>query len=83
MKIRIDEREYHGTATEIMDQLRKENFNPDEYPDVDSYICFVRDNIARAAELEFPLPNSGTEARARLVFSQLAKIGALMMLEDD
>lgn len=82
MKNRIDERDYTGTAAEIMDQLRQENFSPDEFPDVDSYIDFLQNNIVRMAGLEFPLPGSGTEARARLVFAQLAKIGALVVLED-
>ena len=39
MKIRIDERTYEGSGTEIMDQLRRQTFDPTEYPDVESYIC--------------------------------------------
>ena len=35
MKIRIEERNYEGTGTEIMDQLRMAAFDPTEYPDTE------------------------------------------------
>ena len=38
MKICIDERTYEGSATEIMDQLRQQTFDPTEYPDTYSKI---------------------------------------------
>ena len=41
MKIRIEERNYEGTGTEIMDQLRMAAFDPTEYPDTESYICLL------------------------------------------
>ena len=42
MKICIDERTYEGSATEIMEQLRQQTFDPGEYPDTESYIHVQR-----------------------------------------
>ena len=55
MKIRIDERTYKGSGTEIMDQLRRQTFDPTEYPDVESYIWQLRSNFIRATDLDLSL----------------------------
>ena len=82
MKIRIDERTYEGSGTEIMDQLRQQTFDPTEYPDLESYIHQLRSNFIRATDLDCPLPDSGVEGQARAMFSHLAKAGALTILEE-
>ena len=82
MKICIDERTYAGSATEIMEQLRQQTFDPTEYPETESYIYQLRSNIIRATDLECPLPESGVERQARTMFAHLAKAGALTILEE-
>ena len=45
MKIRIEEDILSGTGAEIMDQLRARVFDPTEFPDTESYIWFLRNNV--------------------------------------
>ena len=71
MKIRIEEDILSGTGAEIM-----------EFPDTESYIWFLRNNVVRTTGLDFPLPEGDVEQQARMMFSQLAKVGALTILED-
>lgn len=82
MKICIDERIYEGSAAEIMDQLRLETFDPTEFPDTESYIWQLRSNFIRMTDLDCDLPDSGVERQAGAMIVQLAKVGALEVLED-
>lgn len=82
MKIRIDERTYEGSGTEIMEQLRQQTFDPTEFPDTESYIFQLRSNFMRTTDLDCDLPESGVEQQARAMFVHLAKAGALEVLED-
>lgn len=82
MKIRIDERTYEGSGTEIMEQLRQQTFDPAEYPDTESYIYQLRSNFMRATDLDCDLPTSGVEQQARAMFAHLAKAGALTIMEE-
>ena len=82
MKIRIDECTYEGSGAEIMDQLRRQAFDPTEYPDVESYIWQLRSNFPRMTDRDCVLPEHGLEAQAQAMFGELAKIGALEVLED-
>ena len=45
-------------------------------PDTESYIWFLRNNVVRTTGLDFPLPEGDVEQQARMMFSQLAKVGA-------
>lgn len=81
MRIQIEETIYEGTGTEIMDQLRDQAFDSADCSDTESYIRFLRNNIIRITGLDFPLPQGDTELRARTIFGQLAKVGALVLLE--
>ena len=83
MKICIDERTYEGSATEIMEQLRQQTFDPTEYPDTESYIHQLRSNFIRTTDLDCPLPESGVEGQALAMFAHLAKAGALVILEEN
>lgn len=56
-----------------MDQLRARVFDPTEFPDTESYIWFLRNNVVRTTGLDFPLPEGDVEQQARMMFSQLAK----------
>lgn len=82
MKICIDERVYEGSGTEIMEQLRQQTFDPTEYPDTESYIHQLRSNFMRATDLDCPLPDGDTERQALVMFAQLARAGALTVLEE-
>ena len=81
MKIQIENDILSGTAAEIMDQLRGRAFDPTEFPDTESYIWFLQNNVIRTTGLEFPLPEGDVEQQARFIFDRLSKIGALTILE--
>ena len=82
MKIKIEEQEYEGTSIEIMDQLRGLVIDQLEFPDTESYIRFLQGNAMRTTGLDFPLPPGDPERQARAIFAQLAKVGALVLLEE-
>ncbi len=82
MKLRIEENEYEGTGTEIMDRLRLAAFDPTEYPDTESYIWQLRANYIRMTDRDCTLPERGVEEQARAMFAALAGIGALEILEE-
>ena len=82
MKIRMEEDILSGTGAEIMDHLRARVFDPTEFPDTESYIWFLRNDVVRTTGLDFPLPEGDVEQQARMMFTQLAKVGALTILED-
>ncbi|WP_325213484.1 hypothetical protein [Oscillibacter sp.] len=82
MKLRIEEKTYEGTGTEILEQLRLTSFDPTEFPDSESYLWQLRSNFMRATDLECPLPEGSLERQARAMFALLAKAGALEVLEN-
>ena len=82
MKVLIDGSVHEGSGTEIMEQLRQLTFDPDEYPDTESYIWQLRSNFMRSTGMDCDLPESGTERMALAMIAQLAKVGALEVLED-
>lgn len=82
MKIQIEERAYSGSAAEILDQLRSEAFDPDEFPDTEHYLCYVHDNVVRSTGHDFDLPDGSTEVRAQALIHHLSSLGGLMILED-
>ena len=82
MKIKIDEKTYTGTGTEILDQLRLASFDPTEFPDAESYLWQLRSNFMRATDLDCSLPDGSLDRQARAMFVLLAKAGALEVLED-
>ena len=82
MKIQIEETVYEGTATEIMDRLRDQTFDPTEFPDIESYIWFLQSNVIRTTGMDCPLPDGDVETQAQAMFRHLDKIGGLKLLED-
>ena len=82
MKVLIDGSFHEGSGTEIMEQLRQLTFDPDEYPDTESYIWQLRSNFMRSTGMDCDLPESGTERMALAMIAQLAKVGALEVLDD-
>lgn len=82
MKVLIDGETHEGSGTEIMEQLRNLTFDPDEYPDTESYIWQLRENFVRSTGMDCVLPKSGTERMALAMIAQLAKVGALEVVED-
>ena len=56
MKIQIEDTVYEGTAAGIMEQLRDLSFDPTEFPDVETYIWFVQNNVIRTTGMDCPLP---------------------------
>ena len=82
MKVLIDGSVHEGSGTEIIEQLRQLTFDPDEYPDTESYIWQLRSNFIRSTGMDCDLPESGTERMALAMIAQLAKTGALEVLDD-
>lgn len=82
MKIRIDDTTYEGTGVEILEKLRLARFDPTEFPDTESYLWQLRSNFIRMTDRDCVLPEYGLEAQAQALFGELAKIGALEVLED-
>ena len=82
MKVSVDGRVHEGSAVEILDQLRLAAFDPTEYPDAESYLRQLRENFIRATGLECGLPPSGLERQGRAMFAQLAKAGAMEVMDD-
>lgn len=82
MKLRIDERTYEGAGVEILEQLRLASFDPNKFPDAESYLWQLRSNFMRATGMDCPLPNGSLEQQARAMFALLAKAGALEVLEN-
>lgn len=82
MKVRVDGTEHAGTAVEILEQLRMTAFDPTEHPDAESYLRQLRENFIRATGLECVLPASGLERQARAMFTQLARAGAMEVIDD-
>ena len=80
MKIRIEERNYEGTGTEIMEQLRLEN-EPDRIPDAESYTRYLCANFTRSTGLECALLETGVEEQARTMLRRLAYAGGLLLLD--
>ena len=83
MKVRIDGMIYKGSGTAIMDDLRQQAFAPEKYPDTDSYIRQMRENFIRATDMDCPLAAGSVEERARAMFSFLAGVGALEILDNE
>ena len=82
MKVLIDGTTHEGSGAEIMEQLRQLTFDPDEYPDTESYIWQLRANFIRSTGMDCTLPDGDTERMALAMIAQLGKIGALEVVED-
>ena len=81
-KIKIEEMVHEGTATEIMKQFWARSFDPSEFANVENYLHFLQENFTRMTDLPCDLPQGSTEQRAKCMIMQLAKVGALELLED-
>ena len=82
MKIRIEEDILSGTGAEIMDQLRARVFDPTEFPDTESYIWFLRNNVVRTHRPGIPVAGGGRGATGPDSVERCVKVGALTILED-
>lgn len=82
MKVQIDDTIYEGTALEIVDRLRRENDDRNEYPDTESYIRQLRTNFINSFKQDCVLPNTGLEDRARVLLFRLADVRSLEVLPD-
>lgn len=81
MKIRIAEKDYLGTATEIMDALRQEA--DQDIRTTAGYIRFVQNNLQRMSGQPCTLDGGDTEKRAHSLIHRLEAVGALEIIEED
>ena len=70
------------TAAEILDQLREFNFEPDECPDVDTYILWLQARFITMTSRACDLPAGDTERRARAIIDYYVSIGGMRKLVD-
>lgn len=82
MRIQIDKDIYSGSAVEIMEQLRQQVFDTGDFPNVETYLWYLRQNYERMTNLRCELPKGNLELQARAMFYSLAEIGALQLLEE-
>ena len=82
MQVIIEDRLYKGTAAEILDQLREFNFEPDECPDVDTYILWLQARFITMTSQACDLPAGDTERRARAIIDYYVSIGGMRKLVD-
>lgn len=82
MKIQIDSVIYEGTAVEILDSLRDQIFDPTEFPDTETYLWFLRNNVIRSTGNEYALPEGDLEAQANAMLHYLEDIGGLLLVEE-
>ena len=68
MKIQIDEDIYSGSAVEIMEQLRQQLFDTGDFPDVATYLWYLRQNYERMTNLRCDLPKGNLELQAQAMF---------------
>lgn len=82
MRIRIEEDVYEGSPADIIDDLREKNFHRDEFPDIESFLRYMRDSFVRLTDMSCTLPEGSTEVRARAMIERMAEVDALEILED-
>ena len=82
MQVIIEDLLYKGTAAEILDQLREFNFEPDECPDVDTYILWLQARFITMTSRACDLPAGDTERRARAIIDYYVSIGGMRKLVD-
>lgn len=81
MKILIDEDVFEGSPSEIMERLWDQSFDPDEFPDLDSYMRYLQGNIRRMADIPCDLSGGTRDEKALALFEKLQDIDALEILE--
>ena len=77
MTVMIESETYHGTASEILEQLRQRSFVEDECPDVDDYILFLQARFISLTSRACDLPAGDTERRAQGLIDHFVSIGAM------
>ena len=83
MKVRIDGVEYEGTCTEIVDSLRFQDDETNEYPDTESYLFQMKLNLVRETGKACVLPKGAAESRARAILLRFESVGWLEVVRDD
>lgn len=81
MKIIIEDSSYEGNAIDIIEKMKQDNINGDEYPDTVSFLESMREMFTRMTDI--PCYLSGpVEERARDMLAALASIDAITVLEE-
>ncbi len=77
MKIIFEDEVLKGTPSEIIDQIRRNSFDADDFPDTPSFLRFMRNSFVRMTDIPFDLPEGDLDTRSRAMLEQLAEIDAL------
>ena len=81
MKIIIEDTSYEGNELDIIEQMKHDNINGDEYPDIFSFLESMREMFTRMTDIPCHLSGSA-EDRARDMLAALASIDAITVLEE-
>ncbi len=53
-----------------------------KFPDIESFLRYMRDSFVRLTDMPCILPEGSTEGRARAMIERMAEVDALEILED-
>ena len=81
MKIIIEDTSYEGNALDIVEQMKQDNMNGDEYPDTGTFLASMREMFTRMTDIPCHLSGS-LEERARDMLAALASIDAITVLDE-
>jgi hypothetical protein len=81
MKIIFEDHIFEGSPAEIIDQLRRESFDADSFPDSASFLIHMKATFERMTDMPCELPKGNLDGRATVMLQHLAGIGALEILE--
>jgi len=83
MKVRIEEEIYAGTPSEIVELLRENAFDREQFPDLDGYIGYMCESFERMTDLSCTVRGESLDDRAKELLLRFADIDALEVLEDE
>lgn len=81
MKIIIEDTSYEGSALDIIEKMKQDNINGEEYPDTVSFLESMREMFTRMTDIPCHLTGS-TEERARDMLAALESIDVVTVIEE-
>lgn len=83
MKIIFEDHIFEGSPAEIIDQLRREAFDADSFPDSASFLIYMKATFERMTDMPCELPKGSLDERAKAMLQRLTDIDALEIISGD
>ncbi len=83
MHIQLGEHDFQGTGKEILEQMRELQFDPNEFPDNETYLWQLQANYIKIAQKPCPIPDGNIEVQARAMFRHLEEFGTLIFKKEE